>query len=92
MVGIHLNYCHARYVLGAAAHSERGSHLRSNAFVRTLQAQQPSGVDGPSQAVRGAHARGFNAATESLLALLQKTVFDRQRWATREDLRLMIIT
>ena len=33
-----------------------------------------------------------NAAMESFFALLQKNVLDRQRWATREDLRLAIIT
>jgi putative transposase len=29
---------------------------------------------------------------ESFFDLLQKNVLDRQRWATREDLRLAIIT
>jgi putative transposase len=33
-----------------------------------------------------------NAATESFFALLQKNILDRQRWATREELRLAIIT
>ena len=37
-------------------------------------------------------ACGDNAAMESFFALLQKNVLDRQRWATREELRLAIIT
>jgi transposase InsO family protein len=35
---------------------------------------------------------GDNAAMESFFALLQKNVLDRQRWATREDLRIAIVT
>ena len=35
---------------------------------------------------------GDNAAMESFFALLQKNVLDRQRWATRSELRLAIIT
>ena len=37
-------------------------------------------------------ACGDNAAMESFFGLLQKNVLDRQRWATREELRLAIIT
>ena len=36
-------------------------------------------------------ARGDNAAMESFFALLQKNVLDRQRWSTREELRLAIV-
>ena len=35
---------------------------------------------------------GDNAAMESFFALLQKNVLNRRRWATRQDLRLAIIT
>jgi len=35
---------------------------------------------------------GDNAAMESFFALLQKHVLDRQRWRTREDLRIAIVT
>jgi transposase InsO family protein len=35
---------------------------------------------------------GDNAATESFFALLQRNVLDRQRWATRDDLRIAIVT
>jgi transposase InsO family protein len=33
-----------------------------------------------------------NAAMESFFALLQKNVLDRRRWATRQELRLAVIT
>lgn len=36
-------------------------------------------------------ACGDNAAMESFFALLQKNVLDRQRWSTREQLRLAIV-
>ncbi|SDK42172.1 Integrase core domain-containing protein [Cryobacterium psychrotolerans] len=36
-------------------------------------------------------ACGDNAAMESFFALLQKNVLDRQRWTTREELRLAIV-
>ena len=35
---------------------------------------------------------GDNAAMESFFALLQKNVLNRHRWATRQELRLAIIT
>ena len=37
-------------------------------------------------------AAGDNAAMESFFALLQKNVLDRRRWATRQQLRIAIIT
>jgi putative transposase len=37
-------------------------------------------------------AAGDNAAMESFFSLLQKNVLDRQRWETREQLRLAIVT
>ncbi len=37
-------------------------------------------------------AAGDNAAMESFFALLQKNVLDRQPWATRQDLRIAIVT
>jgi transposase InsO family protein len=36
-------------------------------------------------------ACGDNAAMESFFALLQKNVLDRQRWTSREQLRLAVI-
>lgn len=37
-------------------------------------------------------AAGDNAAMESFFSLLQKNVFDRKVWATREELRLAIVS
>jgi len=35
---------------------------------------------------------GDNAAMESFFSLLQKNVLDRRRWATRDELRIAIVT
>lgn len=67
-------------------HSDRGSQFRSAAFVRTLRDHGLTGSMGR------AGACGDNAAMESFFALLQKNVLDRQRWASREQLRLAITT
>ena len=67
-------------------HSDRGSQFRSHAYRRVLTG---SGLTG---SMGRAGACGDNAAMESFFALLQKNVLDRQRWATREDLRLAITT
>jgi putative transposase len=37
-------------------------------------------------------AAGDNAAMESIFSLLQKNVLNRRSWATREELRIAIIT
>ncbi len=37
-------------------------------------------------------AAGDNAAMESFFSLLQKKVLDRRTWATRDDLRIAIVT
>jgi transposase InsO family protein len=71
---------------GTVVHSDRGGQFRSNAFVRALAT---NGLVGSMGRVG---ACGDNAAMESFFALLQKNVLDRQRWATREALRLAIIT
>ena len=71
---------------GTVIHSDRGSQRRSNAFVWTLTG---NGLTGSMGRV-GACAD--NAAMESFFSLLQKNVLDRQRWATRADLRLAIVT
>jgi putative transposase len=62
------------------------AQFRSNAFVRALA---NNGLVGSMGRVG---ACGDNAAMESFFALLQKNVLDRQRWATRDELRLAIIT
>lgn len=71
---------------GTVVHSDRGSQFRSAKFVRTLR---QSGLVG-SMGRTGTCAD--NAAMESFFALLQKNVLDRQRWSTREELRLAIVT
>jgi putative transposase len=67
-------------------HSDRGSQFRSAAYLRTLRSGGLRGSMGR------AGACGDNAAMESFFALLQKNVLDRQRWTSREQLRLAIIT
>ena len=71
---------------GTIVHSDRGSQFRSRAFVRTLA---NNGLVGSMGRVG---ACGDNAAMESFFALLQKNVLNRQRWDTREELRLAIVT
>jgi transposase InsO family protein len=66
-------------------HSDRGSQFRSRAFRKVLTAHRLSGSMGRVAAA------GDNAAMESFFALLQKNVLDRQRWTSREQLRLAII-
>jgi transposase InsO family protein len=72
--------------VGTVVHTDRGSQFRSNAFVRTIKKNRQVGSMGRVGAC------GDNAAMESFFALLQKNVLDRQRWNTREELRLAIIT
>jgi transposase InsO family protein len=67
-------------------HSDRGSQFRAHAYVQTLRDHGLTGSMGRVGAC------GDNAAMESFFALLQRNVLDRQRWATRGELRLAIIT
>jgi putative transposase len=71
--------------VGAIVHSDRGSQFRSNAFVRELRSAQLRGSMGRVGACAD------NAAMESFFSLLQKNVLNRQRWQTREQLRLAIV-
>jgi transposase InsO family protein len=71
---------------GTIVHSDRGSQFRSRKFVNTLR---HNGLVGSMGRVG---ACGDNAAMESFFALLQNNVLDRQRWQTRQDLRLAIVT
>ncbi|WP_414706284.1 IS3 family transposase [Rhodococcus rhodochrous] len=73
-------------VAGCVVHSDRGSQFRSRKFVRALGRYDLVGSMGR------VGAAGDNAAMESFFALLQKNVLDRQRWATREQLRIAIVT
>lgn len=71
---------------GTVVHSDRGSQFRSSTFVTALR---DAGLAGSMGRVG---ACGDNAAMESFFALLQKNVLDRQRWHTRKDLRIAIVT
>jgi putative transposase len=71
---------------GTVVHSDRGSQFRSRKFVKALR---HNGLVGSMGRVG---ACGDNAAMESFFALLQNNVLDRQRWATRQELRLAIVT
>jgi putative transposase len=67
-------------------HSDRGSQFRSHAYVHALRDHQLRGSMGRVGACAD------NAAMESFFSLLQKNVLNRQRWSTRDQLRLAIIT
>ena len=75
-----------RDVAGCIVHSDRGSQFRSRRFITALACHDMVGSMGR------VGAAGDNAAMESFFALLQKNVLDRQTWATREDLRIAIVT
>ncbi|WP_290658340.1 IS3 family transposase [Kocuria sp.] len=73
-------------VAGCVVHSDRGSQFRARKFVHELAHHDLVGSMGRVGACAD------NAAMESFFALLQKNVLDRQRWSSREDLRLAIVT
>jgi transposase InsO family protein len=66
-------------------HSDRGSQFRSRVFVETLK---HNGLVGSMGRVGAA---GDNASMESFFSLLQLNVLDRQRWTTRDELRIAIV-
>ncbi len=74
-------------VAGCILHTDRGSQFRSRKVHRVLARH---GMVGSMGQVGSA---GDNAAMESFFALLQKNVLDRRRrWATRDQLRIEIVT
>jgi putative transposase len=73
-------------VAGCVVHSDRGSQFRSRKFLRALARHRLVGSMGRVASC------GDNAAMESFFSLLQKNVLDRRSWATREDLRIAIVT
>jgi putative transposase len=75
----------AREPVNTIVHSDRGSQFRSKDFTSELTEH---GLRGSMGRVCAA---GDNAAMESFFALLQKNVLNKQRWQTREDLRLEIV-
>ena len=72
-------------VAGCVLHPDRGSQFRSRKFVHALKHDMVGSMGRVG-------AAGDNAAMESFFALLQKNVLDRRAWATREELRIAIIT
>ncbi len=76
----------ARNPAGTVVHSDRGSQFRSRRFVESLRHHGLTGSMGRVGACAD------NAAMESFFSLLQKNILDRQRWLTRQELRLGITT
>ena len=73
-------------VAGCVVHSDRGSQFRARKTIRTLARH---GLVGSMGRVGAA---GDNAAMESFFSLLQKNVLNRRAWATRDELRIVIVT
>ena len=73
-------------VAGCILHSDRGSQFRSRKAQRALVRH---GMVGSMGQVGSA---GDNAAMESFFSLLQKNVLNRRAWATRDELRIEIVT
>ncbi|MFF4743787.1 IS3 family transposase [Streptomyces sp. NPDC001268] len=71
---------------GCVVHSDRGSQFRSRKVSAVLSRHDLVGSMGR------VGAAGDNAAMESFFALLQKNVLDRRVWATRQELRIAIVT
>lgn len=73
-------------VAGCILHADRGSQFRSRKMAHALNRH---GMVGSMGRVASA---ADNAAMESFWSLLQTNVLNRQRWTTRQDLRLAIVT
>lgn len=73
-------------VAGCILYTDRGSQFRSRKFRRALDQHDMVGSMGR------VGAGGDNAAMESFFSLLQNNVLNRRSWATREELRLAIVT
>jgi len=74
-------------LLDCILHTDHGSQLRSPTLTRALGRHEVVGSMGPVASASD------NTTMESFWSLLQKSVLDQQhRWATRQDLRLAIVT
>ena len=73
-------------VAGCILHSDRGSQFRARKVQRALTRHRMVGSMGQ------VGSAGDNAAMESFFALLQRNVLDRHSWATRDELRVAIVT
>lgn len=73
-------------VAGCVLHTDRGSQFRSRKLRCALDQHGMVGSMGR------VGAAGDNAAMESFFSLLQKNVLNRRAWATRDELRIAIVT
>jgi len=73
-------------VAGCILHTDRGSQFRARKTHRALARHHMVGSMGQ------VGSAGDNAAMESFFALLQRNVFDRRRWTTRDELRIAVVT
>ena len=73
-------------VAGCRLHSDRGSQFRSRKLQQALWRHHMLGSMGQ------VGSAGDNAAMESFFSLLQKNVLNRRSWASREELRMAIVT
>ena len=73
-------------VAGCVLHTDRGSQFRAGKLQQALTGHQMRGSMGQ------VGSAGDNAAMESFFSLLQKNVLDTRSWATREELRVAIVT
>jgi putative transposase len=74
-------------VAGCILHADRGSQFRARKVHRALARHRMVGSMGQ------VGSAADNAAMESFFALLQKNVLNRRRtWATRDELRIEIVT
>ena len=71
---------------GCILHSDRGSQFRSRKLQRALTAHRMVGSMGQ------VGSAGDNAAMDCSSLSCKKNVLDRQRWDTRDELRLAIVT
>jgi transposase InsO family protein len=71
---------------GCIVHTDRGSQFRSRKAQRALRRHNLVGSMGRTGAA------GDNAAMESFFSLLQKNVLNTRTWATRQELRIAIVT
>ena len=73
-------------VAGCVLNTDRGSQFRSRKHVHALGRHSMVGSMGRVGAC------GDNAAMETFFSLLQKNVLDRRCWATRDELRIAVVT
>ena len=73
-------------VAGCVLHTDRGGQFRARKLQQALTRHRMLGSMGQ------VGSAGDNAAMESFFSLLQNNVLDRQTWATRDQLRIAIVT